>query len=141
MSHTPLRLEEYFFTRVFFEANPQFSESKESDPSSLEIGFSLEFLKHESDPNRFQLKLTLEGPKADDPPLPYSFDIQIVGLFSVDPDFQHEDISRLVKINGGSMLYSATREFVLMITGRGPWGGLKLPTVNFHAAIADQEEG
>ncbi len=140
MSHTPLRLDDYFFTRVFFEANPKYSKPAENDPTPMEIGISLELLGHKSDPNRFQLKLTLNKSDADDPPLPYNFDVQVVGLFSVDPEFKHDDIPKLVKINGGSMLYSATREYLLMITGRGPWGGLKLPTVSFYAVVFGQDE-
>ncbi len=139
MSHAPLRLEDYFFTRLFFEANPGYSGSSDNGPASMEVGIKVELLKHESEDNRFQLKLTLDGSNADGSPLPYSFEIQVVGLFSVDPEFKHENIPALVKINGGSMLYSATREYLLMITGRGPWGSMKLPTVNFHAAVSVQD--
>ena len=142
MSHTPLQLEDYFFTRVFFQANDEYTGQLKNEhfPVELEIGFNLELLKHESDPHRFQLRLTINELKSGDHPLPYTLDIQTIGLFAVDPDFSHEDIPRLVRVIGGSMLYSATREYVLMITGRGPWGGLKLPTVNFHGAIARQDK-
>ncbi|MCX5893162.1 MAG: hypothetical protein NTW80_09360, partial [Deltaproteobacteria bacterium] len=40
-------------------------------------------------------------------------------------------ITSMVHTNGAAILYSSTREFLLMITGRGPWGGFYLPTTNF----------
>ncbi len=137
MHPTPLRLEAYFFPGFFYKTNEQYAGPGASDPP-LEIEFRLKLFRHETEPHRFQLNLTVEASKVPPAPQPYDFEIQVVGLFSVDPEFEHDDITRLVKVNGGSMLYTAAREFLLMVTGRGPWGGISLPTVNFHAAHAPQ---
>lgn len=132
MHSTPLQLEAYFFPRFFYEANEQYA-GPGASPLPLQIGFHLKLFRHETDSHRYQLNLTVEGSKEPTAPQPYDFEIQVVGLFSVDPECRHDDIPGIVKVNGGSMLYTAAREFLLMVTGRGPWGGISLPTMNLHA--------
>lgn len=142
MSPTPLRLEHYFFTRIHSEANPEFvtSERDESQRPDVDVGAKIDVFKHEADPHRYQLTLTVDKVVGTEGAMPYKLDIQVVGLFVTDPEFKHDNIDRLVHVNGASMLYTAAREFVLMITGRGPWGPFQLPTVNFHWALAEHEE-
>jgi preprotein translocase subunit SecB len=136
MHHTPLQLEDYFFTHVHLEANPDFKGAATSAANlDVEVSCTLQLLQHETDQNRFQLKLAVSATPPDSTALPYRLEVQAVGLFVVAKDFQHEDIPRLVRVNGGSMLYAAAREFVLVISSRGPWGPLKLPTVNLHGAV------
>lgn len=134
MSHTPLLLETYFFTRVHCEANPDYTDegNRALSRNDLEVDLQLEFLQHKKDPDRYQLALNVAGIRAGEKPLPYTIDFKVVGFFSVNPEFGHHNIEKLVRINGASMLYTAAREQVLMITGRGPWGGFTLPTLNFH---------
>lgn len=141
MSLTPLSLENYFFTRVHAEANLEYATQAEGEPGQQEIDASikLEVLRHEEDPHRYQITLTVEKVTATEGLLPYDLNIQVVGFLSVDPGFKHDNIDRLVHVNGATMLYAAAREHVLMVTGRGPWGGFQLPTMNFHGAIAAQE--
>jgi len=60
------------------------------------------------------------------------FGVTVVGIFTVDETFRHDHLERLIRVNGSSVLYSAMREFVALFTSRGPWGAVKLPTVNFR---------
>ena len=142
MSPTPLRLEHYFFSRIQSEANPEFVKGEGDAPEQedVEVGVRIVVLQHESDLNRYQLTLTVDKVTAKEGVLPYQLDFQVVGLFSVDPDFKHDNIDKLVQVNGASMLYTAAREHVLMVTGRGPWGPFQLPTVNFHWAVSQHED-
>lgn len=142
MSPTPLRLEHYFFTRVHLEANPEYVVAEGGAPAQedIDVGIRIEVLRHDEDPHRYQLTLTINKVTAREGRVPYNLDIQVVGLFSIDPDFKHDNIDRLVQVNGASMLFTATREHVLMVTGRGPWGPFQLPTVNFHWAISQAEK-
>ena len=141
MSPTPLQLEHYFFTRVHSEANPEFAATEGGMPEqqNVDAGIKVEVFKHEDDPHRYQLTLTLDKVTAKEGVLPYNLDIQVVGFFLVDPDLKHDNINKLVQVNGASMLYTAAREHVLMVTGRGPWGPFQLPTVNFHLAVSQHE--
>lgn len=141
MSLTPLSLEHYFFTRVHVDANLDYATQSEegAEQQDVDAFIKLEVLQHEADPRRYQITLTVEKVAATEGLLPYELNIQVVGFLSVDPDFEHDNIDRLARVNGASMLYAAAREHVLMVTGRGPWGGFQLPTMNFHGAIAVQE--
>jgi preprotein translocase subunit SecB len=57
--------------------------------------------------------------------------LQVVGFFKVAPDYPDDEIEKLIQIGGSSILYSASRDFVLTITSRGPWGPVFLPSVTF----------
>ncbi len=37
----------------------------------------------------------------------------------------------MVRVTGSSILYSAAREFLLTLMGRGPWSPMMLPTISF----------
>jgi len=91
--------------------------------------------KDKSDPNLYQIEIKIENLHSKTITLPYTIEANVVGVFSVDPDFKHDDLDRLVQINGASMLFGAAREQILTITGRGPYGPLKLPTINLQGAI------
>lgn len=140
MTPIPLRLDEYFFTRIHVEANPEFT-GESGAGSSVEVEPHTTLLKHQEDPTRYQVTVTVgELHTRDDAPLPYNLDVQAVGLFSVDSALVHDDIDRLVLVNGASMLYSALREHVLTVTGRGPWGAFQLPTQSFRGLRPPRDE-
>jgi len=63
--------------------------------------------------------------------LPYAYSMQIIGFFEVHPKWPKAKVEELVKINGPSVLYGAAREILAYTTGRGPWGSILLPSVNF----------
>ena len=134
MSLTPLRLENYFFTRVRTEANLDFAsaEGRVPDQSEIEVNTKVEVFRHNEDAARYQLIVTIDEASSDAGQLPYEIEIQAVGFVTVNPGFEDGDVERLVYVNGASMLYTAAREYLLTITGRGPWGGFYLPTTNFH---------
>ena len=63
---------------------------------------------------------------------PYTIDVHLSGLFEVtDIDAPEAEIARLVAVNGASILYSAAREHVWLLTSRGKWGSFSLPTMSF----------
>lgn len=136
----PLRLEHYFFAKVHIEANPPTEGKEETLPptATINVGTAVDLMRHEKDSHKYQLTLAIHDLSCDERPLPYLIEIQVVGIFVVDPEFKHDDINRLITVNGASLLYSAMREFVLMTTGRGPWGAFQLPTINFHQIVLSQ---
>ncbi len=68
-------------------------------------------------------------------------EITYVGIFTVDPRYPAEKIPKLVAVNAPSILYSAIRELVALLTGRGPLRTVQLPAVSFveNILIPDSE--
>lgn len=58
-------------------------------------------------------------------------EVTYVGIFTVDPKYPAENMPRLVAVNAPSILYSAIRELVALLTGRGPLRTVQLPAVSF----------
>lgn len=142
--NSPLQLEHYFFERMHCVANADITADEAEE-------------WHRADESRFGLRVELGiNPESDrewqvvvdfftDPDYeskaPYDLRFTAVGVFKVDRDFEHDDIERLVRVNGSSVLYSAMREFVGLFTSRAPWGAVTLPTVNFRLLAPEGENG
>lgn len=133
MSLIPLQLERSFFTKLHIDVNQEYrTEQNKTENAEVEIAVGLNVAQHNTDPHRYQIRLTIDGIEGKEAPTPYNISLQIVGYFVVDNEFEHNHIAKLVEINGASILYSAAREQVLNVTGRGPWGAFQLPTINFN---------
>lgn len=140
MSLIPLQLERSFFTKLHIDVNPEYrSDQNKTGNAEIEIAVGLNVAQHNEDPNRYQIRLIIDGVEGKEAPTPYNISLQIVGYFIVDNEFEHDNIGRIVEINGASILYSAAREQVLTVTGRGPWGSFHLPTVNFNNMNRDRD--
>jgi preprotein translocase subunit SecB len=130
MSSLPLVVEKHFFTKVLVEANPAHQPEKDEE-QSLGIRTEVQGGPHKDDPRRWRLFLTVHTEESEKEKIPYKIDLECVGFFTVSPEVEEKKIPFLVHANGAAILYSSTREFLLLITGRGPWGGFYLPTTNF----------
>jgi preprotein translocase subunit SecB len=93
------------------------------------------------EPHQYQIRLIVSDNAEANADRPYRLDFAAVGFFEIDQDFEHNDIERLVRINGSSVLYSALRELVLIITSRSAWGPITLPTINFRLTELGVAEG
>jgi hypothetical protein len=60
--------------------------------------------------------------------------VEIIGFVRASPLVKEEDIERLMRINGTSLVFSAAREIIRAITSRGPFKPILLPTVTFWEA-------
>lgn len=136
MKAPPLQLERYFFTRTVANANPGFDpvEAGNAGDAERDVDVQVQLFRNDTDPHQYQLTLSVVPVAVGDTRPPYELEVEAVGFFSVNPNFEHPDMDRLVQVNGASLLYSAAREYVMTVTGRGPWGPFLLPTVNFHAS-------
>lgn len=123
----PLQLETHFFTKVIVEADPRYNPEKKGD--QFNITTEIKVGQNKKDPRLWRIILGLQTqPKAN---IPYRIKLECVGLFKVGPDIEDNMMGPLVRANGTSILYSSAREFLLLITGRGPWPSFYLPTTNF----------
>src|SRR6266404_2739035 len=80
--------------------------------------------RHKKNPNRFRydLRIASNADNANDPP--YDFEIVIVGYFGFQGPAPDESIVPQITRNATMILYSAAREILAAVTGRGPFPGL-----------------
>ncbi|MCF8056080.1 MAG: protein-export chaperone SecB [Desulfocapsa sp.] len=123
----PLNVIEYFFPFVQVSADPEFV--PEDDDSVVEcetkVGVESNFVKNI---HQVSLEITVM-PENEDERIPYAIHLIAVGLFQVDENW--DDVDKLLRVNGASILYSAAREFIITISSRGPWAAAILPTTSF----------
>jgi preprotein translocase subunit SecB len=130
MGKPPLQLETYYFTKVAVSADPCY-EPQEEVPPSMTIDTNVGLGQHNDEPNRWMVSLGVHAKSPDEKPIPYKMDLEVVGIFRVDSGVEKARAPFLVQANGAAILYSAAREYLLTITGRGPWSPITLPTTNF----------
>ena len=130
MGKPPLRLETYYFTSVSVSADPCY-EPKEGITPTVTIDTDVGLGQHSDDPKWWMVTLGVHAKSPGEKPIPYNMDLEVVGFFRVEPEVEKGKAPLLVQANGAAILYSAAREFLLTITGRGPWPPIALPTVNF----------
>jgi len=132
MSATPLRLKNYFLTDLSLKANPDFKPEEFQDGTiDVNAKASVRVGTHKEKPNEFQVVLGIIIEPRDERKLPYDVSMEIVGFFEVDSKFTTMPHADFVQVNGSSILYSAAREILLSVMGRGPWEPLMLPTISF----------
>lgn len=124
----PMQLEAHFFTKVEVEANPSYKPGAEELPVGIQT--EVELAQHKDEPRRWQVVLNLRT-EPPDGKIPYKINLQAIGFFLVGEEVDEKKVPFLVRANGAAILYSSAREFLLLITGRGPWDAFYLPTTNF----------
>lgn len=135
MNSSPLQLRHYFFVESVCKAKSDYPfeaiEPTHSLPADAVLT-SVDLLQNNDDQSMFQVNLDIESIHEEAPSLPYEFKLLIIGFFQVAKDFEPSNIEHLVRVNGASVLYSAAREYLMMVTSRGPFGPVMLPTINFR---------
>ncbi len=130
---TPINIRACYIEKCSFSANSEWNE-EENDRDLIKYEVTSQLLKSKSKKysDDYIIRLFVKTKKQEK--TPYSLDIEIVGLFDVAdhvPTEQHQDV---VNISGTAMLYTAARDFILTITGRGLFAPLLLPTRSFVPA-------
>jgi preprotein translocase subunit SecB len=140
MVNPPLQLEAYYFTKVAVSADPCYVPREGIDPA-ITIDTNVGLGQHNDEPYRWMVTLGVHVKSPDEKPIPYKMDLEAVGFFRVDSKVGKERAPLLVQTNGAAILYSAAREYLLTITGRGPWPPITLPTTNFLGPGKVMEKG
>lgn len=125
----PLLLDTSFVSELELVANSEFN--VEGEPET-EVDTDVKLASDPDDPESWHigLKITLQSEAEDS--MPYSGHLLIHGFFRfTDLEQPRDKVARAVAVNGASMLYSSAREYLLMVTSRGPWPAVTLPTVSF----------
>jgi len=136
--NVPLQLEMYYFTKVMMEADPCFQPKNDED-QHFGVTTHVELMQHREDPRRWQVVLDISTEAPEGQSMPYKVDLQVVGFFTVAPEVEEARMPKLIHANGTAILYSSAREFLLTITGRGPWPAVYLPTTNFLGPLKPEE--
>lgn len=123
-----LQLEQSFLTRL---------EIKYSGGSPAPKGASVNIqartgIAAVEEPTRWKVDLDVDvrGEEGQPPP-PYLVGISLSGIVRITAQLEGEAGRKLAFVNGLSMLYSAARETILLLTGRYPAGPWVLPTLSF----------
>lgn len=139
---SPLTTHNYYFPVTQVVADPNFP--NEANVDDVEYDIATNILKAKDNERQYQVVLELKSkPQIDESdgekPIAYKVNLVAIGTFEVHPKW--EDPDKLVRINAASILYSASREFLITITARGPYGSIMLPTVSFNdTQQVDKEE-
>lgn len=139
-----LQLEGYYVTELTYKVRPSTGEPQfhmqgsigvqhiglyQADPLTIDVQAAA--TQHPQDLNRWQNVLTISSQNPPERKYPYDFQITLVGYFTVSEQVPAERREGFVKVNGASILYSAARELLATVTGRGPLPSVVLPTVVF----------
>jgi preprotein translocase subunit SecB len=116
MNQPPLRLERHYYEEVHTRLNPDLKPSE--IPTPFEVGLWSSVLENKEDPFKFMLKMRIVVPYPPQETIPIQGSFEIVGFFTVEESVPKDQRASLVKVTGGAMLYSAAREFVLLVTFR-----------------------
>ncbi|QOC23242.1 protein-export chaperone SecB [Wenzhouxiangella sp. AB-CW3] len=133
--NSPLQLEHYFFERMHCVANADISAEEIQDwhrADDSRFGLRVELGTNPDSEHEWQVAVDFYTSAEYDKKSPYELHFKVIGFFQVDEAFEHDNLERLIRVNGSSVLYSAMRELVALFTSRAPWGPVQLPTVNFR---------
>lgn len=136
-----MQLENYFVEEAFFSLQSEQIEDVEDSPSleseDLEIEVGLGEGKDDQFKRFCQLTVNLKEKAAET--FPYKFKIQLVGFFKLDSTASENELDTLMTNGAPSILYTAAREYLLLITGRTRFLPLMLPTVFFTPKVKIEE--
>ena len=145
----PLDVQKYYIDTLTFRAFDEHDEERDSG-GSLAVDFDVH--RHVSDPHAFRMVMRInvaaEGYTVEDNPS-HGISLTVVGFFLFAPGTDEEQMQRMIRINGSSILYGIARGIVGQATGASQHGQFVLPTVNFvdvakakeaAAALASSDE-
>jgi preprotein translocase subunit SecB len=130
MARSPLRLKQYFFTKINCEADLNYKNPQPEAGNKYEVQVRSNVAPRKDNDRDWRVILDIQA-SSPDKSVPYKLDLQVTGFFKVAEDYPEDKVSEFIRITGSSILYSGAREFLLGITSRGPWAPVLLPTISF----------
>lgn len=126
MTNAPISLDHCFPRKIALEINP------EGSANEIITRCQQEFAQNKENERQWQVILSVSIEGKEGAPGPFTGRVEYVGVFSIDPSYPAEKMPKLVAVTCPSILYSAIREMIALLTGRGPHRALLLPTVSFQ---------
>jgi preprotein translocase subunit SecB len=141
LARPTLQPEAYFYPKIHMEAKAKYKALHEGpfriQREHIDVKTSFGSLSQEE--REWGVNLGIKTADKDQP-IPYVIDIEAVGFFKIAKGYPAEEIEKLIQIGGPTMLYSATREFILTISSRGPWGAVFMPSISFLPSPKETEK-
>jgi preprotein translocase subunit SecB len=133
MQISPLRLEDYLLKRLRFglvsPLNDKLDPGVIYDP--LDVDINAETHNRDDNPRLWRSELVVRSKEEKEGIYPYTFEIVYVGFFRVIEEFPADRVEQMVRSNGPALLYSAAREALMYLTGRGRLPAVLLPSITF----------
>lgn len=132
MQNSPLQLEDYLLKSLRFAIiAPLTDVPAPATFDLLSIEVNAETQKRDDHPLRWRCELTVASKDEEDKNYPYTFELVYVGFFTVVKEFPSDRVEQMVRVNAPSLLYSAAREAIMYLTGRGRVPATLLPSITF----------
>lgn len=132
MHVSPLALEVYYLKELRFKVNDKPKENSSiTGFDDVEIDVGVDIKINNDNPLRWRCELLIKSKKDPQLNLPYTFKVKYVGFFEVSESFPSERVELLVESNAPAILYSAAREMLVSITGRGLFPAILIPSLTF----------
>lgn len=145
MKPSPLRLEGYYIRELSIKLNPQLQKTvsfsawegyhyqagKAFKPDYVHFNVDGELGQKVDEPSRLRYILKIESANSAKKQVPYAFSLSLVGFFNINLKNADDNIKMLLHASAPELLYSAAREILASITGRGPYPAIILPSVTF----------
>lgn len=131
MRPSSLQLEWYFVDELSFSTQPDYNDERDVTIKAEDLKVKVHFFDVLDDPQAQGIELEIELPDSRESKFPYWFYVVLVGGFKLTKATEPRLAEGMLAINGPSMLYSAARELIALVTGRGPVGPIVLPSITF----------
>lgn len=143
MRMSPISLSYYYVPELSVSAREAFDPDKglNAEIAEFKAKPTLKQIDDVKGHPSWQLTLEVSQQPAPERNFPYEFRVVIVGILECLKEGIPEDkCTRMVKVNGASMLYGVAREVMRDATSRGPWGTVMLPTISFYEPEEEQRQ-
>jgi len=134
MRPSPLQLDGYLVTELRYKAQPDFQYDLDNPITTVtpdDLTVETAFSAHEKERLRRSCELTIELTDATGAKFPYVFRTALIGFFRISEQYPADGADLMFITNAPALLYSAARELLATVTGRGPYPAVTLPSVTF----------
>ena len=137
-----LQLEDFHMTRLHVDWLEPKAKGKRPVSVQSQVSMNYDVMRRRTDKRLFALVLRFKfGPEEDQPQAGYAIDAEITGLFRFPESLSEGDMQKLIRINGGMILYGILRGQIATFTGSFPEGKFTLPAMYMPDVIATVEKG
>lgn len=119
---SPLQLESCRLLSISVEAVSGFAK-RDNISATAQVGLA----QSNENPRQWRIEITVSLGDGS----PYTGHATVVGVYRVDDAVPESDVSKLVAVNGSSILYGTVREYFAGLTARSTNGELLLPSMSF----------
>jgi preprotein translocase subunit SecB len=133
VQNSPLQLEEYLLRELMFSLTDELREipAKSVNYDGMNIDINADVAMRDDDSRKWRCELTIASKTQEGLNHPYKFRITFVGFFRVIDEFPVERVETMARTNAPAVLYSAAREALLSVSGRGRYPAILLPSITF----------